>query len=135
MANWISVKERFPEPETNVLITAKNTKPNKGENPYWVFYAFYEDGKVNLIKSQYLWECDGDKGEILEKDQENESYFAPKGWYEAVWFSERFSPIPDYFKVIAWMPLPKPYKLYYNHKKGKKHGSIGKNEYHSSKPK
>jgi hypothetical protein len=118
MNNWISVKERLPEPETNVLITAKSRKPHKGESPYWVFYAFYENGKVNMEQSQYFWDCDGEVKESLEADKENNSYFVPKGWFESVWFSERFSPIPDYFDVIAWQPLPKPYKPYYKHKKG-----------------
>lgn len=110
MSDWILVEKALPEPETTVLVTTVHKHPETKENIYWVFFAFYENGKILMGDSDFDWDYDDDVKGILEYNKKADDYYAPKGWYESVFFSERFSPIEDDFSVIAWMPVPKPYK-------------------------
>ena len=94
---WISVSERPPECEEEVLIlTERNT----------ITTAMYEDGKMPEEDSVWNWnEVD------FDYDEENDIYYVPEGWWEY----RHFNPDDVYNnaideKVIAWQPKPKPYK-------------------------
>ena len=100
MAEWISVKERLPEPETEVVILAlrKNFKI--------MTTAMYEDGTVSTDDSIWNW-YDID----FNYDEENDQYLIPEGWWEY----RHYNPDDVYNNcvddiVTHWMPLPKPPK-------------------------
>lgn len=94
---WISVSERLPECEEEVLIlTERNT----------ITTAMHEDGKMPEEDSMWNWyEVE------FNYDEENGVYYVPEGWWEY----RHFNPDDVYNnaideKVIAWQPLPEPYK-------------------------
>ena len=98
--SWISVEERLPKPETQVLILAKRGKYTVITN------GMYEDGTLNTEDSDWHW-YDND----FEYDEENDAYIIPPGWWEYKHYNgddEYNHAIDD--KVTHWMPLPEPPK-------------------------
>lgn len=97
---WISVKDRLPEPETDVLAICNR-------NGYiFVVPAIYEDGKMLTQDSKWNW-CEIDCYGLY--DEEADDYYVPEGWWE----NRRFNPDDIYNNVIDcavthWMPLPTP---------------------------
>ena len=96
MDEWISVEERLPEPETEVVILAlrKNFKI--------MTTAMYEDGTVSTDDSIWNW-YDID----FNYDEENDQYLIPKGWWEY----RHYNPDDVYNNCIDdtithWIPLP-----------------------------
>lgn len=97
VAQWISVKERLPKVETEVLVTCNR-------NGYrFVCPAIYEDGTVLTQDSIWNWyDLDGTYSE------EDDDYFVPQGWWE----NRQFTPDDVYNNLVDcavtdWMPLPK----------------------------
>lgn len=103
--NWISVKERLPEVEKEVLICAV-IKRCDGTEHKTLTTALYEDGTVSEVNSCWVWmDIDG------EWDEENDCLIIPQGWWEYRHFNpdEVYNNVIDE-KVVAWMPLPELYK-------------------------
>ena len=101
---WISVNDRLPENEVDVLICAQRRYYKGGTIPV-VSTAFYTDGKMNTEESGYNW----DLGNVdMEYDEEVDAYIVPEGWWESVRYGEEFSAVDDF--VTHWMPLPHPPK-------------------------
>lgn len=102
---WIPCSERMPVVETEVLITAKR-KYSDGSYGYITTVAIYEDGTMLEEDSIWFWhDLDG------EYDEEHDCYIIPEGWWEYKQYhkdEEYDNNIDD--EVIAWMPLPEPYK-------------------------
>ena len=68
--------------------------------------AAYEDGTIPNEESIWNW-TDID----FDYDEETDTYLVPKGWWEY----RHFNPDEVYNNkvdedVVAWMPLPEPYK-------------------------
>lgn len=101
---WIPVEQRLPENEVEVEITYKRKSYLTGEESYFTARAFYEDGTMNTEDSDYCW-CDTDDWEYNE---EKDAYIIPECWYEEVRFGEGFFAVD--MPVIAWRPLPEPYR-------------------------
>lgn len=85
LPTWISVKDRLPKVEEEVLVC----------NHYDCFVAFYEDGNKKCSDSCYRW------GDGFGYDG-----FIEEGWYLANADAETST----VYSVIAWMPLPKRYE-------------------------
>lgn len=106
---WISVNDRLPENEKDVLIRAERKLYGIGKRgskiASVISMAFHTDGKMNTEQSAYTWET-----EYLdaEYDEEADAYIIPEGWWESVTYSEAFSAVCDV--VTHWMPLPQPPK-------------------------
>ena len=105
---WISVEERLPDPEVEVLIFAVRKYVCKGER--WecpiITTAMYENGKVTTDESDWSW-YDLD----FVYDEENDCYYIPEGWWEYRHYNPDDvynSAVDD--KVLYWMPLPEPPK-------------------------
>ena len=99
---WISVDDRLPENEQDVIICAKRrhySNPNRFIRI--VAKAFYTDGKHNTEHTAHVW----DNNCIdMEYDEGNDAYLIPDGWWESVEYGEEFSTVSDF--VTHWMPLP-----------------------------
>lgn len=99
---WISVKDRLPKPEAEVLAAC-------ARNGYcFICPAIYEDGTVLTQDSVWNWYELDSYGTYSE---ENDDYFIPEGWWE----NRRFTPDDVYNNpvdcaVTHWMPLPEPPK-------------------------
>ena len=98
---WISVKDRLPEPETEVLICAVSSSGYQT-----ITTAMYEDGSVSTDASIWFW-TDLD----FDYDEESDCYFIPEAWWE----DRKYNPYDVYNnrvddRVTHWMPLPEPPK-------------------------
>lgn len=109
VGQWIPVTERMPTNEFDVLVTVERTVINTlNQNIFrFVCRAFYQDGKKPVEESCYNWDSFYDT-DLLEYDEENDVYLTPEGWYESLEYAEEQCAISD--KVIAWQPLPEPYR-------------------------
>ena len=101
---WIPVSERLPKNEQEVEVTYVQYHWEVGEPPCSTCRAFYTDGTITTEDSVYVW----DDTDNFEYNENLDVYIIPKGWWEAVSFAEKFCYIDK--TVIAWRPLPKPYK-------------------------
>ena len=97
---WISVKDRLPEVETEVFILAdRNGRKIRTT-------AMYEDGTVYTGNSDWHWEAYG-----FEYDEEKDDCLIPEGWWEYRHYNQDDAynnPVDDV--VTHWMPLPEPQK-------------------------
>ena len=100
MNEWISVKDRLPEPETEVIILADR----RGDKV--ITTAMYEDGSISDEDSKWIWyEID------IDYDIENDKYLIPEGWWEYKHYLDDDvynNAVDD--TVTHWMPLPEPPK-------------------------
>lgn len=104
MAEWISVKDRLPEVEAEVLVRAQWRCGDCIRST--VTTAMYEDGTVLEDGSRWEWDEIWEWGEY---DEEKDKYRIPEGWWESNHYSSMDSynnHIDD--EVTHWMPLPKP---------------------------
>ena len=99
MNNWISVKDRLPDAEQEVLILTENGV---------ITTAMYEDGTVSTEDSCWNW-YDVD----FDYDEENDKYLICEGWWEYRHYNQDDvynNCVDDDDKVTHWMPLPEPPK-------------------------
>lgn len=101
MAEWISVDERLPEPETPVLVRAEWTI--EGKKRAWTALAMREDGKTHEEDSGFAWDNLCEWGHY---DEYTDSWIIPSGWWEVVLYNEMSAPINHH--ITHWMPLPAP---------------------------
>lgn len=95
---WVSVEDRPPEAETDVLIACDR-------NGYrFTCPAIYEDGKMLTQDSVWNW---NDIESYDSYDEELDDYYIPEGWWE----NRQFNPDDVYnnpvdCSVTHWMPMP-----------------------------
>ena len=90
---WISVEERLPENEQNVLWTFKNS--------CWksrVIRCFYA--------RKFQVEIYDDPYDFWEWNEEKDEYYIPEWWYESNEYDEVNYAISD--EITHWQPLPLP---------------------------
>lgn len=105
---WIPVSERLPRCEQEVLICTE--KKLVGKDAYIdsiITPAIYEDGTMLENDSMWHWE----DIDFAGWDDEEDCGIIPEGWFE----NRHFNPDEVYNnpvdrKVVAWMPLPEPYR-------------------------
>ncbi len=103
---WISVKDRLPENEQDVIICAERRHySNPNGFIRIVAKAFYTDGKHDTEHTAYVWNNDYID---MEYDDENDAFLIPEGWWESIEYGEEFSAVSDF--VTHWMPIPEPPK-------------------------
>jgi len=98
---WISVKDRLPEAEVEVIAL---TVSNSGRKV--ITTAMYEDGKVSTDDSLWVWYDMG-----FDYDEGNDQYLITEGRWEY----RHFNPDDVYnseidWMVTHWMPLLEPPK-------------------------
>ena len=95
---WIPVSERLPEKET-VLATVE-TKTFKHRyvcEAVWI--------------PRWTWKADFDSWEdCSEYNEDEDEYYVLEGWYERVHNWDDYSYVGIEEDVIAWQPLPEPYR-------------------------
>lgn len=101
-AGWISVEDRLPGPEKEVLILAVRKNEALQYTGTVITTAMYEDGKISTEDSEWNW-YDLD----FDYDEENDRYLIPRGWWEY----RHYNPDDVYNccvddVVTHWMPLP-----------------------------
>ncbi len=107
-SEWISVEDRLPEAEKEVLILAVRRYKRVGaikEVPI-ITTAWYEDGTISTEDSEWNW-YDID---FIYEDENDVSYI-PQGWWEY----RHYNPDDVYNneiddEVTHWMYLPEPPK-------------------------
>lgn len=98
MAKWISVEDRLPEVETEVIVLAWHG------NHAVVTTGIYQDGTMTTEDSTWYWGNDG-----FEYDEEKDTFIVPEGWWEYKHYNgdgEYNYAVDDV--VTHWMPLPEP---------------------------
>lgn len=104
---WISVEDRLPEPEKEVMVLAirrfKHMEGINREIPV-VTTAMYEDGTIPRDDSIWNW-YDLD----FIYDEETDIEYVPEGWWEC----RHYNPDDVYNNMVDdevthWMPLPAP---------------------------
>lgn len=98
LPGWISVHDRLPKIEKEVLILC-----NRNGHPV-ITTAMYEDGTNTTEDSEWFW---NDASDFCEYDEENDLFIIPEGWWEY----RHFNPDDVYnnsvdVPVTHWMPLP-----------------------------
>lgn len=106
IGEWIPVSERYPKNEEEVEITYTCKDHETGEISYFTARAIHEDGTMNTEDSGYLW----DNTDNWEYEEEKDAYIIPEGWWESVRFSESEGDGIVDMPVIAWRPIPEPYR-------------------------
>jgi len=103
--HWIPCSERLPENRVDVLICYREWQKYAKRYAYTIvngWYARKYSVKENVFSE---WEMDSDY-----KEDEDEFYI-PEGWYEFT--TQGNADLMNWYinaEVVAWMPLPKPYK-------------------------
>ena len=102
---WIPCSVAMPPVETEVFIVAKR-KYRGVEVRYIATTAMYEDGTV--LENDSCWRWEDIEGEW---DEENDCYIIPEGWWENRHYNpdEVYNNVID-DEVIAWQPLPLPFR-------------------------
>lgn len=93
MTEWISVKDRLPEPTKTVLAYVSNRK--------CIIRAMWVT--KNTIN------CDNwnfEEGAIY--DEETDAYYWPQDWYEYNLNDDVHWAVSDVELITHWMPLPEP---------------------------
>ena len=100
---WISVKDRLPESEKIVLVSAKS-KTFGYRHTLMVAHI----GHHEFTTEEYGWqEYEGE----TEYDEENDCFWIPECWYEVNSVEDNGNWIIDSdYDVTHWMPLPQPPK-------------------------
>ena len=100
---WISVKDRLPESEKIVLVSAKS-KTLGYRHTLMVAHI----GHHEFTTEEYGWqEYEGE----TEYDEENDCFWIPECWYEVNSVEDNGNWIIDSdYEVTHWMPLPEPPK-------------------------
>lgn len=105
MNTWISVKDKPPTVEVEVLVYTKRKI---------ITTAMYEDGTIREENSRWHWnelECWND----TKYDEENDCYIIPKGWWEYRHYNPddiyNNSIEADGDEVLFWQPLPEEPKI------------------------
>ena len=100
---WIDVDDQLPNGENHVLVSVYN----KHHKTYYVTMAKYVYPRT--ISGEFAHEDYDEK--FLDYDKENDSYWLPSDWYDTYEHEECFVRFSSSDMVLAWIPLPEPYKF------------------------
>lgn len=99
---WISVEDRLPEKEKEVLLRCKTWLCGF----VYVCCGFYEPEGVLREDSDYNWDY-----ECCDKYNEDaDDYEVNPGWYEVIHNWDAYTAVGVADIVTHWMPLPEPPK-------------------------
>ena len=101
---WISVKDRLPDPEQEVFVCVRS----KISNYSYVCCAMHVPENWYRQSSVFCWdfEC------YDEYDEEQDDYIVKQGWYEPIHNWDDYSVVGIEDIVTHWMPIPQPPEEY-----------------------
>lgn len=97
---WISVEERLPKAEQEVLVACKT----RTSGYRYQCQGFYVPRGIYREDSEFTWDyeaCD-------EYDEERDDYLVNEGWYERIHNWDEYGAVSISDIVTHWMPLPEP---------------------------
>lgn len=102
MTEWISVKDKLPPVEAEVLIRAE--RKYNGKTRSIITTAMYEDGTISEDDSEWFW---NNLSEFATYNDEKDCYIIPQGWWEYKHYNvdDSYNNLVDDV-VTHWMPLP-----------------------------
>lgn len=98
---WISVKDRLPEAEKEVLLLCK-TRLISGRTYCYCCIAVYVPKGILREESNFNWDCEC-CGDYCE---EHDDYYVNAGWYERIYNWDDYAVVGIADKVTHWMPIP-----------------------------
>ena len=103
MSEWIDVKDRLPDSQQKVVVSAISKWNNKRLT---LLAAHIEDNEITTD----AWGWYEYEGETIY-DEENDCFWIPECWYECNIMEDNENYIiDDEYNVTHWMPLPEPPK-------------------------
>lgn len=101
---WIPVSRQLPENGNPVIVTARR---NDGARGYFIYKACYNAPQTHTTED-YGWDSEYIDSEY---DEENDCFWVPECWFEdnAIEDNGNYM-LDDEFDILAWQPLPEPYK-------------------------
>ena len=96
-------KGTVPPAEEEVLIIIEHKYP-ECRPVRSVTRAFYEDGTMKAVNSNYEWELAGQRADM----DEDGDLQVPQGWYELNDYGDGINVVTD--GVIAWQQVPDPWE-------------------------
>lgn len=95
--HWIPVKERLPEETVLVTVETKMFRHRYICEAVWI--------------PRWTWKASFDNWEdCSEYNEDEDEYYVNEGWYERVHNWDEYSYVGIEDDVLAWMPLPEPWK-------------------------
>ena len=93
MSEWISVEDKLPKTDENVLVQA-------GKIQMVAMYAHHGEHEGEAY----------DELDVGSWSEDEEHWYWPEGWYEqqVCWDDFKWLQVGDFVKVTHWMPLPEP---------------------------
>jgi len=105
MSEWISVKDRLPEPDKHVLVCCEVRKAHTHETLYQYICEGYYAAPHSIPAGTY-----SDLNDEFDYDEEEDEYYLREGWYEAIHNWDEYSGVAIADFVTHWMPMPEPPK-------------------------
>ena len=97
LPHWIPCSERLPEETVLVTVKTKTSKYRYVCEAVWI--------------PRWTWKASFDNWEdCSEYNEDEDEFYVNEGWYERVHNWDEYSYIGIEDEVLAWMPLPEPYK-------------------------
>ena len=97
---WISCREMLPEVSAKTVLATVETKTFKHRyicEAVWI--------------PRWTWKADFDSWEdCSEYNEDEDEFYVLEGWYERVHNWDDYSYVGIEEDVIAWQPLPEPYR-------------------------
>lgn len=104
--NWISVKDRYPEPLKTVMLCCEQSLH---------LHRILEDTRYICLGQWIPKNCEGALDinwdvETLEYDEETDEYYPLEGFYESIFNWDEYGLIGIGDFVVAWREMPEVYK-------------------------
>ena len=94
---WIPCSERLPKETVLVTVKTKTSRYRYVCEAVWI--------------PRWTWKASFDNWEdCSEYNEDEDEFYVNEGWYERVHNWDEYSYIGIEDDVLAWMPLPEPYK-------------------------
>lgn len=105
--DWVPCSVRMPKANQKVDVTFREWMQYSKKYRYGTCKAVYFPKYA--VKAEDVWTYYG-SDDCIEYDEKTDTVYAEEGWYETIEHWEDYSHCYINCDVIAWRPLPEPYK-------------------------
>lgn len=102
---WIPVTEKLPENRVSVIICFREWQQYAKRYVYAIVIGWY--ARKHSVREDVFNEWEGD----CDYDEDEDEFYIQEGWYEFT--TQGNADLMNWYinaEVIAWMPLPAPYR-------------------------